>query len=70
MPLPVPQKKDGKLPSREKWIETCMSNPTIRSDFKDNSQRFAVCMSIYRKAQEKKSKGSDEEISTPIIVVD
>lgn len=41
MPLP---KKD-KDESKDKFISRCMSNPTMQSEYPDQKQRVAVCMS-------------------------
>ena len=58
MPLLVPNKKQTK----EQFMKNCLSNPTTNKEFTNNSQRYAVCMSLWKKSK-KKSTGSIEEIS-------
>ena len=41
--MPLPSKKDGE--SRENFLSRCMSDEKSIQEFKDNSQRMAVCMS-------------------------
>ncbi len=39
MPIPVPSLKE----TRPKFIERCMSNPTMIEEYPDTSQRLGVC---------------------------
>lgn len=60
MPLPKPnKKKDGTWPSQSEWMSTCMGNEAIQ-EFKSQSQKVAVCLSLLRTAKHKKAKASDE----------
>ena len=45
MPLP----KRTPTETREKFIERCMSNPTMVKEFPDKTQRLAVCAVQWRK---------------------
>lgn len=44
MPLPEP----GPEERRTEWIERCMGDETMREEFPDPAQRFAVCMEQWR----------------------
>ena len=60
MPLPVPKKK-GEV--QKDFISRCMSNPTMKKEFPNSTQRVAVCNSQWRKAKgikEPKEKQSME----------
>jgi hypothetical protein len=39
--MPLPKPKDGE--NKKKFIDRCMSNPTMTKEFSDPSQRRAVC---------------------------
>jgi len=54
MPLPTPSEGEN----RQSFVSRCVSNKTVKSDFKKQSQRLAVCYSQWRK-----SKGRDEVIN-------
>lgn len=41
MPIPEPQKEED----RSKFMTRCMSDPTMKKEYKDNKQRVAICMS-------------------------
>lgn len=64
MPLP----KVNPQESKEKFIERCLSSEVIQRDFKNNAQKYAVCLNIYKQHKKKKSDGS-EEIEVPSIIV-
>lgn len=73
MPLPSPKKNQKK----DDFIESCMGNPTMNRDFKNNKQRFAVCQSLWEKHNKKKADGSvnfeealEEENKSPVWLVD
>jgi len=53
MPIPSPDKGD----SKKKFLERCMANPTMNKEFKDSSQRYAVCQTKW-KEKKKKAKGA------------
>lgn len=52
MPLPIP-KEDEK---QDDFISRCMSNDSMKSEFKDNDQRLAVCFSQWRRAKTNKEE--------------
>ena len=58
MPLPKPRKGQTK----EKWLESCMGNSTMVSDYPDSAQRYAVCNSQWERR--KKSIEQGQEVST------
>lgn len=47
--MPIPKPEGGE--SQEDFIQRCMGNPTMNSEYPDNSQRFAVCNSQYEEAK-------------------
>lgn len=50
MPMPDPDKDE----KHDGWIERCMANPTMNSEYPDSKQRYAVCQGIWEK---KESRG-------------
>lgn len=59
MPLPSPNKDE----KRKDYLDRCMSNTTIKKDFPDGSQRFAVCNDLWEKKAVAKLSESLENIS-------
>lgn len=51
MPIPKPNKNEKK----SKFMSRCMGDETMKDEYPDQDQRYAVCQS---KWDEKKSKGS------------
>jgi hypothetical protein len=49
MPIPQPEKDED----RQKFVSRCMSDETMKNDYKDTNQRIAVCL-----GQTKKTKSS------------
>lgn len=47
MPLPMPRKDQTK----KEFLDACMANPTMKRDFKNREQRFAVCNAQWKKAK-------------------
>jgi len=47
--MPIPKPEGGE--SQEDFIQRCMGNPTMNSEYPDNSQRFAVCQSSYESTE-------------------
>lgn len=43
MPKPIPREAE----TRNDFVSRCMGNSTMREEFTDNDQRFAVCNSIW-----------------------
>ena len=52
MPIPTPKSKGQ---SKKEFINSCMGNNTMNTDYPDNKQRAAIC---YSQWSEKKSKAS------------
>lgn len=50
MPLP----KVGNNESKEKFLSRCMMDIHMNKEFENDSQRFAVCQSIYEDRAEEK----------------
>jgi hypothetical protein len=44
MPIPKP-KKDEK---EKEFVDRCMANPTMNTEYPDNKQRFAICMNQWK----------------------
>jgi hypothetical protein len=40
--MPIPSKKSNE--DSQKFIQRCMTNDTMKKDFKDNQQRIAICL--------------------------
>jgi len=51
MPLPKPVKNER----HSNWIRRCMSNDTMKSEFKDIKQRYAVCEDLWKNRHKEKS---------------
>ena len=45
MPIPKPKKNE----KQDKFIQRCISDPTMKKEYKNNQQRLAVCFSQWRK---------------------
>ena len=58
MPLPKPRKGQTK----EKWLQSCMGNATMNSEYTDSAQRYAICLSQWNRR--KKSIELGQEVST------
>jgi hypothetical protein len=56
MPLPKPHNKEEK----DKFISRCMSDEGMKSEFKNDKQRVAICLSIFKR--EEKAKESEGKI--------
>lgn len=59
MPLPTPKGKT----SKEKFLSSCMANTVMNKEFPNNSQRYAVCQSQWKRS--KKRKQSKGDLSEP-----
>ena len=55
MPLPKPDKGQ----KQKKFMENCMSSPTMNKEYKDPAQRAAVCHSQFKR---RKSKANWEDV--------
>lgn len=51
--MPIPKPKDDE--KQDEFIERCMSDKTMKEEFKDNKQRLAVCFTTWRKEKESKA---------------
>ena len=49
MQIPKPRKNEGK----QEFLERCMSNETMRQEYSDQDQRYAVCNSQWRNSKKK-----------------
>ena len=49
MPIPKPNKNE----KQSEFIQRCMSNLTMKKEFKNNSQRLAVCFTEWKKRKNK-----------------
>jgi hypothetical protein len=61
MPLPTPNKGE----SQQAFIDRCMGNPTMKSDYADTKQRLAVCYS-----QEKKREADADPETRTLLTSD
>ena len=50
MPLPKPRKNEDK----NKFIERCVTDEVMKKEFPDQTQRLAVCYSLWRDRNENK----------------
>lgn len=50
--MPIPTKRTGE--DQQDFITRCMGNPTMRAEFPDTSQRYAICISKSREINLKK----------------
>lgn len=50
--MPLPKPNDGE--SHDDFMSRCMANPTMREEYPEQAQRYAVCQSIW----DDKSKGN------------
>ena len=56
MPLPTKNPEEDK----DKFVSRCMSDDIMKSEFPQEDQRVAVCMSQYKKRKKTKSDASIE----------
>lgn len=50
MPIPQPAKEE----ENKDFMSRCLSDKTMKKEFKDIKQRIAVCMTTYRDKDKKK----------------
>ncbi len=62
--MPLPKPRDGE--SKDDFISRCMADNEIRKDFEDNSQRAAVCNSLW----EQKDKKAMSDLHNPECFAD
>jgi len=62
MPIPSPKGKQ----TEKSFIDKCMSDPSMTDEFKDNKQRYAVCVNQYKRS--KKIDASWEDFSNEKII--
>lgn len=55
--MPLPKPKDGE--SKQDFLDRCMANDTMNSEYPDNDQRYAVCLSQW--------KEKEKDSLTPLI---
>jgi len=44
--MPIPKPKAGE--EKQKFIQRCMFNPTMVSEYPDRKQRYAICINTYK----------------------
>jgi hypothetical protein len=49
--MPLPSKKTSE--SKEKFMDRCVSDDVMKSEFTDIKQRIAVCLSQFKKKEKK-----------------
>lgn len=49
--MPLPTKKDGE--SKNDFMDRCVSSDIMKNEFSDIKQRIAVCMTQYKKKDNK-----------------
>lgn len=62
MPLPEPELDE----SREEFLERCMSDGVMISEFADAAQRFAVCLSLWSEKEEEGGRKMEERKAIPV----
>jgi hypothetical protein len=69
MPIPTPQKDQ----SHDDFVSSCMGSPTMNKEYKNQTQRYAICESQWSR-KKKKAEGSmdepkwDEEDVSKVII--
>lgn len=58
--MPIPKPKDGE--TQDEFMKRCMSDETMISEFPDEKQRYAVCMTQFEEGGERKLKTAKKEI--------
>ena len=51
--MPIPQIKKNE--DHNKFMGRCMSNDTMKKEYKDNDQRVAICLTQFRRKNPKAS---------------
>ena len=55
MPVPTPDKDE----EEKGYLDRCMGDSKMNSEFPDNKQRAAVCISTWKESKKKKEKKPD-----------
>lgn len=51
--MPIPSPRGGKSPeSKNEFIARCMGDSIMKTDYKDNKQRIAICFSQWERKKE------------------
>jgi|TARA_B100001094_G_C18134559_1_gene774264 hypothetical protein len=58
MPLPKPSKKE----SQQEFVNRCMSDDMMTSEYKDQKQRSAVCYAQFKQRVKNKSEANWENV--------
>jgi len=58
--VPIPKPKKGE--KQDEFIQRCMSDETMISEFPDEKQRYAVCMTQFKKGSENKMNSVSREV--------
>lgn len=64
MPLPQPGEKE----SKKDYIQRCMANKVTNDDYPNNSQRYAVCNSVYDRAIKKRTEAEENTTITEVAL--
>lgn len=56
MPMPKPRKDE----SKDDFMSRCMADETMRRDFEESGQRYAVCQTQWETKKRKESKDEHE----------
>ncbi len=59
MPIPKPRKNEDK----DKFLNRCMGDSVMNTEFPEQQQRFAVCLNNWKKKEEKSQleKGENKD---------
>ena len=66
MPLPQPGEKE----SKKEFMQRCMANKVTNDDYPNNSQRYAVCNSVYERAIKKRAQAEDNTTITEVALTE
>jgi hypothetical protein len=58
MPLPKPRKRE----SRQEFVSRCMSDDMMTSEYKEQKQRVAVCLTQFQNIQKSKGEASWDDV--------
>ena len=64
MPLPTPSAGQ----SHDRWISSCMANPTMRHEYPDQHQRYAICESQWARTRGAVSMNEIQRKQFPTVI--
>lgn len=62
--MPLPEPKAGE--NQDEWLKRCMGDPVMVSEFEDEAQRYAVCLSLWEKEGDRDMNCVEERKALPI----